>query len=571
MSDFKQPTRPSQQPAAAEAGLPPPTQTIQVLQIGAEDALDTILEVLRQQRHPTVLLMPTQTPLWQQQGTYVSLQALLKEHGHLAPLVLVIPPSGVQEHTLAMRFALPYAQTLEEAWRMLESPAIASPGPGTSAASPADPSPTVPPADPVVPASVIGKRLPVSSGLSVRSTSLRPPSARRHQLVGLGLLLGVTLIVLPLLFMPLPTPSATASSPTVGTLTFSSSGQLDPLGTTGLNDILTLSVHDLPSPASREVETAWLVPDPPGTSAPPSTAGPVKPLLLGTLHAEHGDASLTYTDAAHRDLLASYSGVGIGIQEMTTPLASPSETTHWLEEGWIPHIPTPGDEQGYSLLSHLRHLLAADPDVQSIGLSGGLGLWLLRNSEKLVEYAAAARDSWAGTATSTGTTEQIHRQIVRILQYLDGQSFVVQDVPADTPWLIDTQAGHFGLLERIPGQNPPAYLTHIGIHLIGVMQAPGHSSEQQQLAITIMRALTTVQGLFEQMRQEARQVVGMTDAQLRQQQVLALLDELATQATTALDGQFASSLGGNIDGVAWIDAQLQRLAVISLQKEPAAT
>ena len=53
----------------------------------------------------------------------------------------------------------------------------------------------------------------------------------------------------------------------------------------------------------------------------------------------------------------------------------------WRAVGEIPDIPT----HQYSLLAHLRHLLAKDPTLQDLGLSGGLALWLYRNTGKLME------------------------------------------------------------------------------------------------------------------------------------------------------------------------------------------
>jgi hypothetical protein len=78
------------------------------------------------------------------------------------------------------------------------------------------------------------------------------------------------------------------------------------------------------------------------------------------------------------------------------PETPPLDPKEWRYVGSIPNVPTPGDEQQYSLLSHMRHLLTKDPTLQEIGLQGGLDIWLYRNSEKILEWSSAARDSWAG-------------------------------------------------------------------------------------------------------------------------------------------------------------------------------
>src|SRR5258708_30324484 len=82
--------------------------------------------------------------------------------------------------------------------------------------------------------------------------------------------------------------------------------------------------------------------------------------------------------------------------------------------GSIPDTPTPGDANHYSLLSHLRHLLAKDPTLELIGLSGGLDIWLYRNAGKILEWSSAARDDWAGGPASL---PPIHPPIHRVLDY----------------------------------------------------------------------------------------------------------------------------------------------------------
>src|SRR5258708_26557925 len=98
--------------------------------------------------------------------------------------------------------------------------------------------------------------------------------------------------------------------------------------------------------------------------------------------------------------------------------------------GSIPDTTTTGDANHYSLLSHLRHLLAKDPTLELIGLSGGLDIWLYRNTGKILEWSSAARDDWAGGQASLAL---MRRQIDRVLHYLDGAAFVRRDVPPHTP------------------------------------------------------------------------------------------------------------------------------------------
>ena len=244
------------------------------------------------------------------------------------------------------------------------------------------------------------------------------------------------------------------------------------------------------------------------------------------------------------------------------PTTPPLDPKTWRYVGSIPTIPSPGDEKQYSLLNHIRHLLAKDPTLQDIGLAGGLDTWLDRNSEKILEWSSAARDSWAGGQQ----TDLIHRHMIRVLDYLDGGAYVSAsgDLPVDTPLLVDPQAGRIGLLEVMPTQSLPGYLTHVDIHLQGVMNAPGHTPAQRQLAIRIDPILKQVTTLMQKIHQDAVTLVKMDETQLQSQDALTLLNDMVTNATSAYVGQVDPATGGNINGVTWIRNELQGLATIPI-------
>jgi len=340
---------------------------------------------------------------------------------------------------------------------------------------------------------------------------------------------------------------------TVGQVAFSSSGQLDPLSTKGLNDIVTVSLHNLSIPAARQRYDAWLLPD--------QAATQTKPLWLGRLIIAHdGKAQLTYMNPDHENLLASYSRFEVteepGNQVATTPPFDPKALRY---EGFIPNTPTPGDEQHYSLLDHMRHLLAKDPTLQEIGLSGGLDIWLDRNAEKILEWSSAARD-----AHGPGAADSIHRQMIRVLDYLDGVANVYTsgDVPAGAPLLVDPKAGRIGLLELSQTQVLPGFLTHVDIHLQGLINAPGHTQAQKELAIKIDRALKEDTSLLQRVHEDAVKLVRMDAAQLQSDTGLSLLDDMVTNANTAYTGQLDPATGGNINGIAWIHNELQGIATM---------
>jgi hypothetical protein len=367
-------------------------------------------------------------------------------------------------------------------------------------------------------------------------------------------------VLLPALFSAQPelmstTQPAAPIVTSVGQIAFTSSGQLDPTSSQGLNDTITLNLHNLSMPAHGQSFYAWLMPD--------GTDDNTIPLLLGQLSIMNGVAHLTYTHPNHENLLAIYSGFEIAEQPSNSmPMTPPLDPKQWRYVGGIPDTSTPGDEQHYSLLSHMRHLLAKDPTLQQIGLQGGLDIWLYRNSEKILEWSSAARDTWAGGQQ----TDLIHRHMIRVLDYLDGAAYVSPsgDLPSGSPLLVDPHVGRIGLLEVSPTQVLPAYLTHVDIHLQGLINAPGHSQAQRQLAMKIDKALKMDISLFQQVRQDAAKLVKMSGAQLKSNAALSLLNDMVTNANAAYTGQFDPIIGGNINGIVWIHNELQGIATMDV-------
>lgn len=395
----------------------------------------------------------------------------------------------------------------------------------------------------------------------------RPAMWRRVSLIAAmaALLIVAGVVLLPALLSAQPGLTTNARSlpapaiTTVGQVSFTSSGQLDPSSSKGFNDIVTVTLHSLSTPASGQSYYAWLMPD----KADDNT----QPLLLGRLAIVDGKAQISYTHPNHEDLLALYSRFEIAEQTSneipTTPPLNPEALRY---EGFIPDTPTPGDEHQYSLLDHLRHLLAKDPTLQEIGLPGGLDIWLDRNSEKILEWSSAARDNWAGGQQ----TDLMHRHMVRILEYLDGLAYVFTsgDLPAGSPLLVDPKAGRIGLLELTQTQALPGYLTHVDIHLHGLAEAPGHTQAQKDLAIKLDNALKTDTSLYQKIRQDVMKLVKMNATQLRSNDALSLLNDMVTTANLAYTGQFDPTTGGNMNGIAWIQSELQGIATMPVTLPP---
>ena len=388
----------------------------------------------------------------------------------------------------------------------------------------------------------------------VRTSSSKQPVTRHTRLIAtlITFLLVISAVLIPVLLSKRQILIAKPPA-SVGQIAFTSSGQLDPTSSQGLNDIVTVNLHNLSAPAGGKSLFAWLLPDPSDDNT--------QPLFLGKLAIVGRKTQLTYADPNHRNLLASYSGFQVTEQPSNqVPTTPPLDPKTWRYIGSIPNIPTPGDKNQYSLLDHTRHLLAKDPTLQTIGLVGGLDIWLYRNTEKILEWSSAARDSWAGGQQ----TDLIYRHMIRVLDYLDGAAYVYNsgDLPADAPLLVDPQAGRIGLLEVSQTQTLPAYLTHVALHLQGIMNAPGHTQEQRQLAVKIDTALEQVTSLMQKIHQDAVTLVKMDQTQLQSQDALTLLNDMVTNANNAYAGQPDPATGENTNGIVWIHSQLQKLAII---------
>src|SRR5579883_1007212 len=518
-----------------------------VIQIEPEDTLENVLAALRFQAYPApvILVLPEQSQLFDDPAHFEELRQICPPDR----MSFVIPSSRIGTVArYAHWYGFPFASSLQRAAQLLPIKEIN--GKGLSKQQSLPPQPITP--------------LPVHAPQTAQK---RPAMWRRVSLIAAmaALLIVAGAVLLPALFSAQPGLTASTRSlaspaiATVGQVSFTSSGQLDPSSSKGSNDIVTVTLHNLSTPASGQSYYAWLLPD----KADDNT----QPLLLGRLAITGGKAQISYTNPDHEDLLALYSRFEIAEQPSneipTTPPLNPEALRY---DGFIPDTPTPGDEHQYSLLDHLRHLLAKDPTLQAIGLPGGLDIWLYRNSEKILEWSSAARDNWAGGQQ----TDLIHRHMVRILEYLDGLAYVFTsgDLPAGSPLLVDPKAGRIGLLELTPTQLLPGYLTHVDIHLHGLVNAPGHTQAQKDLAIKLDNALKTDTSLFQKIRQDAMKLVKMNATQLRSNDALSLLNDMVTTANLAYTGQLDPTTGGNVNGIAWIHSELQGIATMPVTLLP---
>ncbi len=293
----------------------------------------------------------------------------------------------------------------------------------------------------------------------------------------------------------------TPSTATVGQAFFVSSGQINLTSNAGSNDQFQISLHNIPTPQSGKSYYAWLLPD-------KSNSEGVS-LLLGKLTVNNGNINYFYQgDSQHTNLLGITSQFLITEEDsnVTPTTPSPDQTT-WRYYAQLPQTPGPGNPP-YSLLDHLRHLLAKDPDLQAVGLQGGLNVWANRNIQQVQAWSSDARNDWEQQNFGS-----VHRKAIQILDYLDGSSEVAQDVLPGTPIMTDPTIAKIGLLQFNQLQTPPGYLNHIAFHLSGVLNSPGSTQYQRQLAIQINKGIENEQTWLGQMRKDAVQLAKLNNSQ----------------------------------------------------------
>ena len=399
------------------------------------------------------------------------------------------------------------------------------------------------------------------------ASSSRPKRKRGNQRLAITAIVALTLLLATVFgTLLLLTQSDAPGAPQLsGHAFFMNSGQLDENSNQGINDELQVTLSNIPDPAPGKSYYAWLLGDSAQTEA--------SPIFLGRLSVERGTVHFLYAgDGHHANLLGLASRFLITEDDAQHPLGNPLlDQGTWRYYGAILQTPNPADKLHFSMLDHLRHLLVESPELAIRGLHGGLAFWFVRNMAAVSNLANTLADEWHKQDANA-----IHDQLIRILDYLDGASFVHSDVPPSTPLLADAQAAQVALLGPAPqdadppgyvyqNEAPPGYVYLIEDHMNGALLAPQTTAGQRQLGLQISRELDSVKNEVVQAAQDARQLVRLTDAQLLQASALTLLDDLATQAQDAYTGQLDPSAGRPEGGALLIYGNLQRLAAFDIQ------
>ncbi len=402
-----------------------------------------------------------------------------------------------------------------------------------------------------------------------------PPTSPARKRYGRGLIVLTVVLLIAILsailatflfFIRPHTLAPAQQTNIVGHAFFASSGLISTDNNQGITDKLQIDLQNIPAPQPGKKYYAWLT-----TS---SSQTDIPALALGSLSPNHGRVTMSYSDAQHVNLLASYNRFLVTEEDASQQPVNPSlDPNAWLYSDSFSTAPNPTDPKHYSLFNHLQHLLSQDPKLKAAGLTGGLDIWLFRNTTKILEAAGSARDQQKVCIANPNPscTDFMLRQVARILDYLDGSAYVhTENIPTNIQdiqhgqLLIDPTIAHVALLEFDPAQEPPGYLKHIGSHLQSISQIAGATPEQRALAIRIDQAINNVQGWLDAVHADAEKLIHMNSNQLVQSDALATLNDLFIQANNAFVGQIDPNTNNVKEGVVQIHYNIQALATFDV-------
>ena len=460
---------------------------------------------------------------------------------------------------------------LANSYDAMNNPTYLSPGPISRPGVAATPI-VAPPSFSQAPttASTPQRAVATTPTLNVSTPSIPPSAPRRRSnrawyvttiVVLVVILLSGAIGAYLLLFniRPFTSPPSSTSPTVVGHAYFVSSGLLGLVGNQGIADGMKIDLQNIPDPQAGKRYYAWLLND---NDANLDTS----PILLGALTVDHGRVSLPFTgNAQHNNLLINYSRFLITEEDANATPTNPSldATTHRYAAFFSQKGHVSGPTPQYSLLDHIRHLLAQDPKLQAAGLTGGLSTWLFKNSEKILEWSGSARD-----ALQHGDTAFARRQLLRILDYLDGAQFVATEpLPADLkaqPVIVDPVIARVALLTISDQQNPPGYLKHIGNHLREIVTIPDTTPDQRALAVKINTAINNVVEALTAVHVDTVNLLKLDPAAMTQPSALTTMNHLTVQANNAFVGQIDPNTNTVREGVVQIYYAIQRLATFDI-------
>ena len=390
--------------------------------------------------------------------------------------------------------------------------------------------------------------LPTATG---RLSRKQPAQKRRQKILIFSLLL-VLLVLLGTgsagfyLFTHQRVPSVAPVS-IVGQAFFESSSQITDLSTLGIDDEMYINLTHIASPPAGKNYYAWLLSDEHKT--------PASFLLLGKLTVNAGIANLFYpTDPQHTNLLQYYSQFLITKENASsTPTHPTTRKQAWAYYAEIPQTPD-GSLLNLSALDTIRFLL-----VRGQNITGGIDVLFLKGTYQLLTLADSARDAWNNRDIHT-----LRNQIISMLDYIDGPTFIKNDVPAGTPFLVNPQFAQAPMLDFGQNQSPPGYISRLDNQLNFLAGSPGVTPAIITIATQVRKDLPTVENQLGQVYKDAEQLMLMNDVQLRQASVYNTLNDMATIASSAYN-EMNPTTNEPQGGALWIHTQVQNLATFQIK------
>ena len=229
-------------------------------------------------------------------------------------------------------------------------------------------------------------QLPPTVERSTLAEGLKKPLTRNRRIaiVGAVILLLVASTLGTLFVLARPSTVNTNAAPAqkvIGHIYFLSSERLYVNNNQGISDEVVVDLHNIPAPAPGKSYYGWLLGD--------ANQGDVSWVPLGELSVNQGTVHSLYPgDSAHTNLLNDMSRFVLTEADASTPPTNPLiDQSTWRYYGEIYQVPSVKDPNHFSLLDHLRHLLVQAPELNALGLPGGLSIWLLRNVEEIAKWA----------------------------------------------------------------------------------------------------------------------------------------------------------------------------------------
>ena len=191
-----------------------------------------------------------------------------------------------------------------------------------------------------------------------------------------------------------------SATPPVGTLSFVNSGVDSTISSQEVPDEIKIQITlDRPLPTDMAYY-AWLMPDqndPEGNIVPLGRLG-----KTGTL---------SYSDPTHTNLLLAHGSLLI-TEQPVSPLPHFPLLENARYQAVIPQLPGSGNPP-YTLLDHLRHLLANDPELENYQLEGGLAVWMVDNTKQIATWALDAQKAWQQKQANA-----FHQDLLAMVDYL---------------------------------------------------------------------------------------------------------------------------------------------------------